>query len=261
MNATSRRPVIGITGPDQGGFAAWVMTALAVFRAGGHPKRVKPESPVAGELLDGLVIGGGTDVDPLHYGEEPEEKSHDKFGWGDWLVSILLYLPRILLARHSAGDYDPERDQLEQQLIRHALYTDKPLLGICRGAQLLNVTLGGSLHQSIEHFYSEGTGNVRSVLPSKTVLLTENSRLAAVLDTRRCRVNALHEQSIKDLGNGVQICAREPSNVVQAIEKSDEPFVIGVQWHPEYMPQSRQQQGLFRQLVSAAARNRQRDTA
>lgn len=252
----SHRPVIGITGPDQGGFAAWIMTALAVYRGGGRPRRVRPARPLDGESLDGLVIGGGTDVDPLHYGEEPEEKSRGKFGWRDWLVSLLLYLPRILFARHSAGDYDPDRDQLEQQLVRHALYNDKPLLGICRGAQLLNVTLGGSLHQSIEHFYSEGTGNVRSVLPSKTVLLAENSRLAEILGTRRCRVNALHEQSIKDLGDGVHICAREPSDVVQAIEKGDEAFIIGVQWHPEYMPQSQQQQGLFRQLVAVAAQRR-----
>ena len=256
----SHRPVIGITGPDQGGFAAWVMTALAVYRAGGRPRRVRPGKPVAGDLLAGVVIGGGTDVDPLHYGEEPEVKTRGKFGWRDWLVSILLYLPRILFARHSAGDYDPDRDRLEQQLIRHALYADKPLLGICRGAQLLNVTLGGSLHQSIEHFYSEGTGNVRSVLPSKTVLLAQDSRLAEVLDTRRCRVNALHEQSIKEVGNGVDICAREASHVVQAIEKNDEPFVIGVQWHPEYMPQSQQQQGLFRRLVKVAAQGRAGDS-
>ncbi len=245
-----------MTGPDRGGFAAWAMTALAVYRAGGSPRRVRPARPLDGEQLDGVVIGGGSDVDPLHYGEEPEEKSADTFSWRDWLVSLLLYLPRILFARHSAGDYDPERDQLEQQLIRHALYADKPLLGICRGAQLLNVTLGGSLHQSIEHFYSEGTGNVRSVLPSKTVLLAEGSRLAAVLGVRRCRVNALHEQSIKDLGEGVQVCAREPSDVVQAIEKGDELFMIGVQWHPEYMPQSAQQQGLFRQLVATAGGGR-----
>lgn len=248
----SSRPVIGITGPDQGGFTAWAMTALAIYRAGGRPRRVRPGCPVPGENLDGVVIGGGTDVDPLHYGEEPEDKPSGDFGWLDWLVSLLLYLPRILFARHSAGDYDPDRDRLEQQLIRDALYTDKPLLGICRGAQLLNVTLGGSLHQSIEHFYSEGTGNVRSVLPSKTVLLAERSRLAEVLQTRRCRVNALHEQSIKDLGAGVQVCAREPSDVVQAIEKTDAAFVIGVQWHPEYMPQSPQQQGLFRELVATA---------
>lgn len=249
----SHRPVIGVTGPDKGGFTAWVMTALAVYRAGGRPRRVRPGRPVEGERLQGLVIGGGTDVDPLHYGEEPEEKSPGKFSWLDWLVSLMLYLPRILFARHSHGDYDPDRDQLEQQLIRHALYAEKPLLGICRGAQLLNVTLGGSLHQSIEHFYSEGTANVRSVLPSKTVLLRENSRLAECLGTRRCRVNALHEQSINELGSGVQVCAREPSDVVQAIEKSDDAFVIGVQWHPEYMPQSPLQQSLFRRLVETAA--------
>ncbi|QFU77822.1 gamma-glutamyl-gamma-aminobutyrate hydrolase family protein [Halioglobus maricola] len=228
------------------------MTALAVLRAGGTPRRIRPGYSYQESALDGLIIGGGTDVDPLHYGEEPPAKSQMAFSWKDWLVSLALFPLRILFARHSAGDYDPDRDALEKQLISHALYAGKPLLGICRGAQLLNVTLGGSLHQSIEHFYSEGTGNPRSVLPAKTVMLAENSTLATVLSTRRCRVNALHEQSIKELGGDVIVSAREASGVIQAIELSYANFVIGVQWHPEYMPQSIRQQGLFRHLVYTA---------
>lgn len=253
----SERPVIGISGPDSGGLTAWFMTALAIYRAGGRPVRVTPARPIDETLLNGVVIGGGTDVDPLHYGEEPlDDDGDDHFSLLDWLVGLLLFLPRILLARHSKSDYDIDRDQLEQHLIRHALYSRKPLLGICRGAQILNVTLGGSLHQNIEHYYSEGTGNIRSVLPRKIVDTESGSRLADILACTQCRVNALHEQSIKDLGDGVFVCAREPSGVVQGIEKSDEGFVIGVQWHPEYMPQSSRQQGLFRRLVTTAADNR-----
>lgn len=258
----SERPLIGISGPDGGGITAWLMTAFAIRRAGGRPVRITASRPFNEALLDGMVIGGGTDVDPLHYGEEPateEDKEH--YSLLDWLVTLLLFLPRILLARHSKSDYDIDRDQLEQKLIRHALYERKPLLGICRGAQILNVTLGGSLHQNIEHYYSEDTGNVRSVLPRKTIETEPDSRLAAILGAGKCRVNALHEQSIKHLGDDVFVCAREPSGVVQAIEKRNEKFVIGVQWHPEYMPQHQRQLELFRQLVSSAATSSDSDQA
>lgn len=248
------RPLVGVSGPNHGGLTAWLMTALAIYRAGGRPRRITASRPFDETLLDAVIIGGGTDVDPLHYGEDPlEQEETNQYSLLDWLVSLMLFLPRILLARHSQSDYDLDRDQLEQQLIRHALYQRKPLLGICRGAQILNVTLGGSLHQSIEHYYSENTGNIRSVLPRKTVTMKTGSRLADILDCNECRVNALHEQSIKDLGGSVSVCASEPSGVVQAIEKCDEEFVIGVQWHPEYMPQSSRQQGLFRRLVTCAA--------
>lgn len=248
-------PVIGVTGPDSGGLTAWLMTALAIRRAGGRPLRITTRKPADETQLDGVIIGGGTDVDPFHYGEEPEseEQRNRSFSIIEWLVVLLLFLPRILLARHSRQDYDLDRDQLEQHLIRHALYTGKPLLGICRGAQLLNVTLGGSLHQNIDHFYSEGTGNVRSVLPRKTVEVTENSLLAKILGQSRCRVNALHEQCIKLTADTVEIGAREASGVIQAIEQRGEGFAIGVQWHPEYMPQSEQQQALFRHLVHRAS--------
>ena len=137
----------------------------------------------------------------------------------------------------------------EQHLIRHALYYNLPILGICRGAQLMNVSLGGSLHQSIEHFYTEETSNIRSILPRKHVTISPGTILHQVLQTSDCRVNALHEQSIKDLGDDVVVSAAEPTGVVQAIERRGHPFFVGVQWHPEYIPQSTTQQNLFRFLV------------
>ena len=250
-----RRPLIGVTGPDRGGLMAWLMTALALLRCGARPRRITPSRPCDASILDGLVIGGGTDVDPFHYGEErledygePDERS----SLLDWLVSLLLMLPRALFASHSVQDYDPDRDRLERHMIEHALYHHLPLMGICRGAQLMNVVLGGSLHQKIEHFYTEETGNVRSVLPSKAIEISASSLLRQVLDTARCNVNALHDQSIKDLGDDVLVSAREHSGVVQAIERHSHRFFVGVQWHPEYMPQSKTQLRLFQHLVDNA---------
>lgn len=250
----SQRPIIGVTGPDRGGFIAWLMTALAIRRSGAQAVHITPRKPADKSRLDALVIGGGTDVDPFHYGEEaepPGEEADKRSTLLDWLVGLVLGVFRVLFASHSTQDYDPARDHLEREIIEYALARRLPVLGICRGAQLMNVVLGGSLHQKIGHFYTEETSNVRSILPRKTVAITDSSHLRQVLGVQSCFVNALHNQSIKQLGKDIAVSATEPNGVVQAIEKSDHPFFIGVQWHPEYMPQSKTQQELFRGLVQS----------
>ena len=257
------KPVVGVTGPISGGWMAWIMTAMALRRCGAIPRRITVNRTCDPTCLDGLVIGGGTDIDPFHYGETSIREDGDSAAnnAADWLVSLLLGIFRILFSAHQRQYYDPERDALEQHLIQYATYNNVPVLGICRGAQLMNVALGGSLYQHIGHFYSEETGNIRSVLPRKIIEITRDSELAATLGRHRCRVNALHDQSIRELGDQVIVCAREDSGVVQAIERRGHPFFIGVQWHPEYMPQSREQLRLFRRLVDHAAEPRTRSVA
>jgi putative glutamine amidotransferase len=231
------------------------MTARAVRHWGAEPVRITPSRQCDADTLDGLVIGGGTDVDPFHYHEErlaPEEAGDERSSLLDWLVGLSVGLLRLVLAMGSRRDYDPARDDLERFLIKHALYHDLPVLGICRGAQLMNVVLGGSLHQNIEHFYSEETDNVRSILPRKRIVVAAGSRLREILGVEECRVNALHDQSIDRLGRGVVISALEGTGVIQAIESPARRFFIGVQWHPEYMPQSGRQKVLFRELVNSA---------
>ena len=235
---------------------AWLMTAWAVRRCGAHPVRITATRPCDAATLDGLIIGGGTDVDPFHYGEAPRHGNTDQTGQHnsllDWSVGLLVSLFRVVFATHSVQNYDPERDELETHMVQYALYNDVPILGICRGAQLMNVVLGGSLHQKIEHFYTEDTNNVRSILPRKTITVSIGSRLQQILQSDACRVNALHDQSIKELGDEVGVSAVERTGVVQAIERHNHPYFIGVQWHPEYMPQSDRQQRLFRCLVESA---------
>lgn len=247
---------IGVTGPDHGGLSAWLMTALAVRRSGGKPIRIRPSRPVDHSQLDAIIIGGGTDVDPFHYGQESEPDDADEMVYRrsplDWLVGLVLGISRAILATHSSQDYDPERDQLETKLIQYALQQALPVLGICRGAQLMNVALGGSLHQKIGHFYTEETGNIRSILPRKTIIVTPGSRLAEILDSHTGFVNALHRQSINQLGEDMVVSAQESNGIIQAIEKRGHRFFVGVQWHPEYMPQSRTQQALFSGLVDCA---------
>lgn len=245
-----------MTGPDRGGQIAWLMTALALRRCGARPQRITPRRRFDRAQLDGLVIGGGTDVDPFHYGQESEPPDDAdavrQRSAVDWLVGLVLAAFRILFATHSLQDYDPERDRLEKSLIEHALRERLPVLGICRGAQLMNVVLGGTLHQKIGHFYTEETRYVRSILPRKTVAILPGTHLYEILGTATGFVNALHKQSINQLGEDVVVSAREPNGVVQAIEQSGHRFFVGVQWHPEYMPQSAIQKKLFQGLVAVA---------
>jgi putative glutamine amidotransferase len=252
------RPLIGVTGPDKGGLSAWLFTALAVRRAGGKPIRIRPLKPRSVEQLNGLIIGGGADVSPELYGQQalPDfEQFQDRAlpGWRRLLGLILfplLFVIRRLLVTRTTG-LNAARDELEKRLIREANERDLPILGICRGMQLLNVAAGGSLHQSIKSFYEE-TPAIRSVLPRKQIEILPDSLLARTLGSNKGRVNALHDQAIDRLGERLQICAREPTGVVQAIEHRDRPFLLGVQWHPEYLPQRREQGALFRALVLAA---------
>lgn len=267
-----RRPVIGVTGPDHGGLAAWLATAIAVWWAGGRPRRITPQRTLAGGEVDGLIIGGGADVSPELYGERPEPApkkavSRSSRHWSRRIATALffplIYLMRRLfsLGRVFSSGYtivgDRNRDELESRLIQEADRNGLPMLGICRGAQLINVRRGGSLHRDLKEFYME-TPQLTTVLPFKPIVVDPDSRLAAVLGRDRCRVNSFHRQAIDDTGENIQIVAREQSGVVQAIEDPRRPFIIGVQWHPEYLPQRPEQRRIFSKLV-ACARNKAGD--
>lgn len=249
-----------MTGPDKGGLAAWWFTRLALWRAGAKAVRITPLRPRALAQLDGLIIGGGADIDPTLYGEEsvlPQSSlKEQERSLGRWLLALLLF-PLIYLARrilstmtNPAGG-DPARDRLESALLREALQQGLPILGICRGAQLLNVVSGGSLYRDLADFYVEAP-QLRTVWPEKRVIIQANTRLAEILGCQACQVNSLHSQAVHDLAPDMQVAACEPNGVVQAIEHRELPFAIGVQWHPEYLPQRRDQQQLFRALITQA---------
>jgi putative glutamine amidotransferase len=210
------------------------------------------------ELLDGLVIGGGADVSPDLYGQERDVSLRDLedrgvTGWRRFLGVLLfpaLLLVRTLLTTPLRG-LDPARDALENRLLRDALARGVPTLGICRGMQLINVACGGSLHQRLDSLYEERP-TIRSVLPRKMIRVAENTRLRDLLGTERVRVNALHDQAINRLGNGLSVAASEDSGIIQAIEREQGPWLLGVQWHPEYLPQRPEQRALFAALIQAA---------
>ena len=237
------KPVIGITGPDEGGGAAWFFTALSVRLAGGIPKRIMPKNSGKNGDLDGLIIGGGADIEPKKYGQELIEKAElakDSRTIFEWILSILLFPVYWIIRyfRHTKqSPIDMERDELEMSLLEEMVNSKKPVLGICRGMQLMNVYFGGSLHQDISGFYGEQP-QISSIFPKKRVSIMQNSILESILETDICNVNALHNQAIDKPGDGIGFVACElHTDIVQGIEHPGFPFVIGVQWHPEYLIQ------------------------
>jgi putative glutamine amidotransferase len=255
----NKHPIIGVTGPKEGGLFAWIMIWLALKRKGAKPLRITPETNIEMLRLHGLVLGGGSDIDPENYGEElliiKESVKEQRFK--DKLLGAILFLIRMIFSvKMSQPEKDVDRDRMEKKLCLYTLEQQLPVLGICRGAQLINVALGGTLHQDTRTFYTE-TPHIKSILPSKKVYLTKKSKLRKIFNVDTCLVNSLHHQAVNILGPDLIISAKEDNKIIQAIEHTKHPFMIGVQWHPEYLPHIRLQQRLFKSLVEASKKFKQ----
>jgi putative glutamine amidotransferase len=222
------RPLIGVTSSRSRGRVMWWCNRIALWRAGARSRRLCAGASLSLDDFDGLVIGGGDDIDAALYRGEIE--------------------PAIRI--------DRDRDAFELDLLEKAAARDLPVLGICRGAQMINVFLGGSLHESIYAAYPD-IPRLHSPLPRKRIEIAPGSILQALLRSDRERVNALHHQSIDVVGAGLSIVARDQHGIVQAIERRGDPFLVGVQWHPEFMFFNPRQQRLFAAIVESA-RNRRR---
>jgi putative glutamine amidotransferase len=135
--------------------------------------------------------------------------------------------------------------------IQHALRKKIPLLGICRGAQLINVVLGGTLHQDIRPM-RQHTYNRPGLLPTKQVRLAPESILAGICGKVRLRVNSLHHQAIKDPGRNLKVVGWDLDEITQAVESAEGLTILGVQWHPEYLLYLPSQLALFRWLLQRA---------
>jgi len=217
------KPLVGVTTSRRGGWRSYLMHRMALARVGARSVRLAPGEALPGEPLQGLIIGGGDDIGAEIYGGQ--------------------VLPDVRI--------DPERDRMELSLLRAALPRQLPILGICRGSQMLNVALGGTLHTDIYEVYVQAP-KMRTVLPKKRVAVETGSRLDRILRCNPCLVNALHHQSVDRLGEGLKIAARDESGIIQAIESERVPFLIGVQWHPELLFWKKPQQRLFAALAHAS---------
>jgi len=234
------RPAIGITiGYDDrraGLHALREDYVKSVERAGGLPLVLAPGVPGdAGDLLDrldGLVLTGGSDVDPALYGQPPDPK---------------------------LGPVIRARDDFELALAREAVIRDAPILAICRGHQVLNVARGGTLVQDIPSVVVGGVehdARCERWERSHEVRVLQNTRLREILGRETVAVNSFHHQAVDRLGEGLVVSAYSAGDrVVEAIEMPDRRFVVGVQWHPESFWNRPDGFGaLFQALVVAASR-------
>ncbi len=182
--------------------------------------------------LDGVLFTGGTDIDPIHFNGEPH--------------------PRI-------DGIDVDRDTLELELVRKVVEEGKPFMGICRGSQIINVALGGSLYTdltdqkagSLKHDYFDDYP--RSHL-AHTVRLEKGTRLAEIVGEFELTVNSLHHQGAKAIPQAFRVAALAPDGLVEAMELLGHPFGMAIQWHPEWLTDQPHSQRLFSAFVEAAAK-------
>jgi putative glutamine amidotransferase len=227
-------PVIGVAWPREDYVAA-------LERAGATVREIGPGRdalPAALDECDGVLLTGGADVDPAEYGE----------------------------AKHETVELDLERDRYELAVARDAIARDMPLLAICRGVQVLNVAAGGTLVQDIPSQSTHPLGH-SITLPKDAiahdVAVVPGTCLSVLLAPElgaggRVAVNSRHHQSVKATAPGFVVSATASDGVIEAIERPDAHFCVGVQWHPENFWRSGKFRTLFDGLVQAAAEHRQR---
>jgi putative glutamine amidotransferase len=234
-------PLIGVTTSatyENGRERVFINAAYlrAVQGAGGVPVLLPPSFEVGMrdalfDQLTGLLLTGGGDIEPGRYGQTPHATVYD---------------------------VSPERDALELWATREALARRRPVLAICRGLQVLNVALGGTLVQDISDEVGRTIAHSQPAprqQATHTVKVDHGSRLADILGAVEVEVNSFHHQAVKDLGTGLRTVATAPDGVVEGLELPDaEPLVVGVQWHPEELVgHDAAARNLFAALVRAAA--------
>jgi putative glutamine amidotransferase len=235
-----RPPLIGITtyGRDaENRFSAPCRYVDGVRRAGGSAVLLPPGEPrpeIWLELIDGILLAGGGDIDPRHYGGA---------------------------AHQTIYNVDAERDTFELELVRHLVASEVPTLGVCRGIQVINVALGGTLHEHLPDAFGEAV--VHRLAPREPTVhrikVVAGCRLARILGTLEFEGQSWHHQAIKDPAPSLEVAAHAPDGVVEAVEKRDHPWFYALQWHPELAADDDPVQArVFHALVEASARGREK---
>jgi putative glutamine amidotransferase len=247
----SERPLIGLTTsevrvaesvqltpegePAQVEMTVGLKYVSAIEAAGGVPVVIPPLADNAIEPLlesvSGVCMSGGPDIHPAGYGQIPHSK---------------------------LGPTEAELDRFELAVARAADRRGLPILGICRGAQALNVARGGTLHQHVPDVWGSAVDHRQKApgdQPTHGLRAANSSQLASALGDVKLRVNSFHHQAVAELGDGLRAVAWAPDGVVEAIEAPDRDFVVGVQWHAECLAEREDQAALFRGFVDAVRRH------
>lgn len=239
-----QKPLIGITaGHSKNKFGLPIIHLLrtyvdATIAAGGIPVIIPSELSttdwqVLYAKLDGVILSGGADIDPSIFNGEP--------------------LPNVY-------DIDAERDMLELAMARQVVEDEKPFLAICRGFQMLNVALGGTLYTHITDQFSDKLKHETDKdkprdYAAHEIKVEEGTRLSEILDEPILKVNSWHHQGVKDIPPLLKVTAHASDGLVEGMEIPAHPFAIAVQWHPEWMPQVPAMQRLFKAFIDAAQQN------
>ena len=203
------KPIIGITFSSSSISGKYYIRAIKEF--GGIPRKLYSGiSEDAYTDIDGLLLTGGPDIDPVHYDEE----------------------------RHETTDINAARDKLELSLYKWAIEKDLPVFGICRGIQIMNVAIGGSLYQDIPSQFTYRL--THKVLVNKDdswhdIKIQSGSLLNQITGDTTAQVNSRHHQSLKVIGEGFTVTAQSNDGIIEAIEDRSKRFMLGVQYHPERM--------------------------
>lgn len=230
------KPLIGVTQyKDQADnfYKVSESNMQAVERAGGIPVVLSylsndEDLEQLAHQLDGLYLTGGDDIDPIYFDEEPHQE---------------------------LGSFNPDRDRFEMKLTRIMLEKDKPVFAVCRGAQVLNVALGGNMYQDLpaqlggtlyQHLQKTPVD-----IPVHGVDVTEGSLLYKLTGKKKIRVNSYHHQANKQLGEGLIISGKAGDGVIEAIEGTRNVFVLGVQWHPERLAEDPITLQLYKGFIEA----------
>ncbi len=215
-----------ISGSNRGSYLAYRLIDFIIESNIIKPIFIKPEQKVLPRYFDGLIISGGVDINPKLYGEKRDK---------------------------SVKKIEPNRDELELRLLDIATKRDIPTLGICRGMQLINVYFKGTLYQDI-YSLNLRYPHKNSIFPIKRVKVIKDTKLYRILNKSTIYVNSIHHQAVKRVGKNLRVNAYDKNGLIEGIESIDSSFLLGVQWHPEYIFYKSESKKIFTSFINAILR-------
>lgn len=218
------KPLVGVCLPNKGNVFAYIFIKLNLKLQGARCVRLRPsKNNVKTKRLDALLLSGGNDINPVIYGANKD--AHNT-------------------------KLDKKRDAFELEMIDKAYKRRIPILGICRGAQLINIYFDGTLYPKILDL-DEYIVHKNSIFPIKIAFIKKITRLFSITKKDEVVINSIHNQAINKVGKSLKVSACH-EKIVEAIEKEDYPFLLGVQWHPEYLIYLKDHRLIFKTFVQKA---------